>query len=225
MFVLMVGTSASKSLCCLLFVHLFARDAVEVAAMSGTFDCDNADGDVNGQAPSFFGTGHSTIGYGYCSPSQTNDVYGCGNSNAQSILNLYNGGNFVCGALTKLIGTWAITSSSKWYVYPGYDVGEAVGIYKTGIDQGGALCCKNVTCNCPSGQYCPSVMSGCADGTREYFTDRSSFPDIAGCSGGWSVPGVSQSTNCSNNAGNNSPNPTGTGCSAAGKKVPFSNSF
>jgi len=31
---------------------------------------------------------------------------------------------------------------------------------------------------------------GCADGTREAFTDRTRFPRIAGCSGRWGLPGI-----------------------------------
>ena len=34
------------------------------------------------------------------------------------------------------------------------------------------------------------AQSGCSDGTREGFLPAGSFPDIAGCSGGWSVPGI-----------------------------------
>ncbi|HVO27938.1 MAG TPA: hypothetical protein VMW56_30375, partial [Candidatus Margulisiibacteriota bacterium] len=39
-----------------------------------------------------------------------------------------------------------------------------------------------------------SVLSvgttGCADGQREGFVDESAYPDIAGCGGGWSIPGI-----------------------------------
>lgn len=31
---------------------------------------------------------------------------------------------------------------------------------------------------------------GCADGQREGFVDVATYPNIAGCSGGWSVPGI-----------------------------------
>lgn len=31
---------------------------------------------------------------------------------------------------------------------------------------------------------------GCADGTREAFTDRTAFPHIAACAGPWAVPGI-----------------------------------
>jgi hypothetical protein len=32
---------------------------------------------------------------------------------------------------------------------------------------------------------------GCADGQREGFVDTTAYPDIAGCSGAWTIPGVS----------------------------------
>ncbi|MHB8876036.1 MAG: hypothetical protein ACYC8T_20290 [Myxococcaceae bacterium] len=58
---------------------------------------------------------------------------------------------------------------------------------------------------------------GCADGTREGFTSLSAYPSIAGCSGGWSVGGVTRAdmaATCSRVAGNTSPNVEGSGCSA-----------
>ena len=76
-------------------------------------------------------------------------------------------------------------------------------------------------------------QSGCSDGQREGFIDRFKYPNIAGCSGGWSVPGVLVSTPgfapycptlplydsltpaCERNAGDDSANPRGTGCNVA----------
>jgi hypothetical protein len=61
--------------------------------------------------------------------------------------------------------------------------------------------------------------AGCADGTREGFLDRSRYPSITACAGGWSVPGVlgtaSQVASCGRRAGNHGGNPRGTGCSIA----------
>ncbi len=60
--------------------------------------------------------------------------------------------------------------------------------------------------------------SGCSDGTREGFRDQQSYPNIAGCSGGWSIPGLLSSTTspaCQHQAGNDSPNPSGIGCNVA----------
>jgi hypothetical protein len=60
---------------------------------------------------------------------------------------------------------------------------------------------------------------GCSDGTREGFRDLENWPNIAGCAGGWNVPGLlatsSRSPSCDRVAGNDSPNSTGAGCCAA----------
>jgi hypothetical protein len=75
--------------------------------------------------------------------------------------------------------------------------------------------------------------SGCADGDREGFVEVVSYPDIAGCSGGWSVPGVmwqnpgtapacpslatydTTDPACGRRAGNDGANPDGNGCNVA----------
>jgi hypothetical protein len=61
------------------------------------------------------------------------------------------------------------------------------------------------------------VANGCADGTREGFVDEVAFPNIAGCAGGFGVPGVLDGLvqTCAGAAGDDSPNPSGAGCSAA----------
>lgn len=60
-----------------------------------------------------------------------------------------------------------------------------------------------------------ALLVGCADGTREAF-DFTHEPRIAGCAGGWSLPGVTAPRTASCPAsGNDSPNPTGTDCSIA----------
>jgi hypothetical protein len=41
----------------------------------------------------------------------------------------------------------------------------------------------------PNGERCADAI-GCADGTREAFTDRTAFPHIAACAGAWSIPGI-----------------------------------
>lgn len=59
-----------------------------------------------------------------------------------------------------------------------------------------------------------NTVIGCSDGTREAFADVGAYPLIAGCSGGWSVPGVdSGPTNDCVAAGDTSSNPAGTACS------------
>jgi hypothetical protein len=63
----------------------------------------------------------------------------------------------------------------------------------------------------------PTDPSGCSDGTREGFLSIPTYPDIAACSGGWTVPGVTQAMApaCGRASGNTSSNHEGTGCSAA----------
>ena len=74
---------------------------------------------------------------------------------------------------------------------------------------------------------------GCADGEREGFVDVKQFTSIAGCSGGWSIPGVmafnpgvaptcpSFATHdtvipaCNRGGGDDGSNPNGTGCAVA----------
>jgi hypothetical protein len=60
----------------------------------------------------------------------------------------------------------------------------------------------------------PAPAPGCADGTREGFLDGGTHPEIAGCSGGWSIPGIllPGGTRCGRTAGNTGSNPAGTGC-------------
>jgi hypothetical protein len=64
---------------------------------------------------------------------------------------------------------------------------------------------------------------GCSDGTREGFLSLTQYPDIAACSGAWSVPGITAAgqaqgpvvPTCGRSAGNDSTNVDGDGCSAA----------
>jgi len=62
----------------------------------------------------------------------------------------------------------------------------------------------------------PPTAIGCADGTREAFADPARFPAIAGCAGGWSVPGLltdqSLAPGCARAAGNDGSNATGVDC-------------
>ncbi|MBN2497591.1 MAG: hypothetical protein JXR96_23560 [Deltaproteobacteria bacterium] len=58
---------------------------------------------------------------------------------------------------------------------------------------------------------------GCADGEREGFRDEVVFPDIAACSGSWSLPGVliKAGPACEHRSGDDSSNPEGVGCNVA----------
>ncbi len=73
---------------------------------------------------------------------------------------------------------------------------------------------------CAGGECVPQVAdeSGCADGTREGFLSLQTYPHIAGCSGAWSVGGITRpdlEPTCGRDSGNDSDNPEGAGCSAA----------
>ncbi len=61
--------------------------------------------------------------------------------------------------------------------------------------------------------------TGCSDGTREAFKDETTYKDVAGCSGAWTVPGVlsnqSMTPACNRMAGNTGTNAAGIGCSVA----------
>jgi hypothetical protein len=65
----------------------------------------------------------------------------------------------------------------------------------------------------------PPQQVGCSDGTREGFVELTYWPDIAGCSGGWSVPGAlgagAAQPQCRRTSGNSSENPAGVGCAIA----------
>ncbi|MCS6901366.1 MAG: hypothetical protein RMJ98_17110, partial [Myxococcales bacterium] len=97
---------------------------------------------------------------------------------------------------------------------------------ETDVDCGGPICPKcGLGKNCDGNGDCISNQcvggkcvadTGCSDGQREgYFGSA----NIAACSGGWTVAGVttpaSMLPQCNRNAGDDSNNPLGTGCSVA----------
>ena len=57
-------------------------------------------------------------------------------------------------------------------------------------------------------------VAGCSDGERESFVDFAVYSDVAGCAGGWDIPGVYvvQPPACGRRAGDDGPNPNGMGC-------------
>ena len=62
----------------------------------------------------------------------------------------------------------------------------------------------------------PQNTTGCSDGTREGFITGGAFGLIAGCAGGWDVPGIHHTAwSCEGNSGNDSDNPTGAGCNVS----------
>jgi hypothetical protein len=65
----------------------------------------------------------------------------------------------------------------------------------------------------------PPTEIGCADGTREGFTDAKAWHDIAGCAGSWNLVGLqdplARAPQCARTAGNTGANQRGEGCSVA----------
>lgn len=113
------------------------------------------------------------------------DIWGCVRWSTGKILR----NNLPCGALPFWIGnnnlyTWRL---SNYFA-------ESAAVSKVGPENGGVMCCKNFSSVCSSSQYRINVDSGCADGTREWLVDRSLYPDIAGCSGGFNIGGILDST-------------------------------
>jgi hypothetical protein len=90
------------------------------------------------------------------------------------------------------------------------------------------LCCTYLL-----GGRAIAQSSGCSDGQREGFLDAVAYPDIAGCGGAWTIPGVSlfapadapscpglvpadtRTPACGNGAGDDGANPSGDGCNVA----------
>lgn len=66
-----------------------------------------------------------------------------------------------------------------------------------------------------SGPDAPKVSLGCADGQREALLDEQLFPAIAGCAGGFTVPGVFAKAACGLGGGDDGANPSGQGCAVA----------
>jgi hypothetical protein len=77
--------------------------------------------------------------------------------------------------------------------------------------------CDGVDQNCNGLLDEYGQCSGCSDGSREGFTDIATHPEVAACSGGWSVPGILSTTTpvCDHNSGDDSNNTSGAGCSVA----------
>ena len=97
-----------------------------------------------------------------------------------------------------------------------------------GDDNSHCGACNNA---CAAGESCqsgvcvaPAMVStiGCADGTREGFTDQARFPNIAACAGAWSLPGIfpaipaSPQASCATSGNSSTTAPAdGMGCSAS----------
>jgi len=66
------------------------------------------------------------------------------------------------------------------------------------------------------GPDAPPNVAGCADRTREGFSDSVEFPTIAACSGAWSIAGLrpDPAASCNRSAGDDGVLPGGVGCTA-----------
>jgi hypothetical protein len=97
--------------------------------------------------------------------------------------------------------------------------GCAAGTPKVQPAPDGTPCDTSATCKsgvCTKAQ--PDNQAGCSDGTREGFKSLGLYPNIAACSGGWSVPGITRADltqTCGGSSGNSATNKEGQGCSAA----------
>jgi hypothetical protein len=102
------------------------------------------------------------------------------------------------------------------HVIEGCEDGGTVSVVTSpdGTPCGGANVCMQGSC----GPTTTGNEVGCADGTREGFVSMSDHPTIAGCSGAWTVAGVTRPNlvpTCNRGAGNSGANTEGTGCSVA----------
>lgn len=87
------------------------------------------------------------------------------------------------------------------YSYKSSSTSCSDGYYCTDSDTcDGAGTCSGSAKNCGAGYTCDetsdacelTAQTGCADGTREGFVSETTFPYLAGCSGKWSVAGMSK---------------------------------
>lgn len=85
----------------------------------------------------------------------------------------------------------------------------------------GTRCTGSTQCVAGSCQLVGGPI-GCSDGARDAFTNLTTFPNIAGCSGGWTVPGIfpaplrtTDGGVCGTSGDDDSANAPGTGCSSA----------
>jgi len=84
----------------------------------------------------------------------------------------------------------------------------------------GAVCtvgdaCMAGTCKPGPCTGAPAVV-GCADGSREGFSDLKLFPSLAACGGAWDQPGIfAMPTKCDRAAGNDGKNAAGIGCTVS----------
>lgn len=120
-----------------------------------------------------------------------------------------------CAATSERV----VASANLCRTIEGCENGNAnVVVSADGTPCGGENTCRGGDCLPPDPPPPPPpVHVGCADGEREGFLDTARYPDIAACSGSWSVPGVTRDNmvpTCGNDSGDDSNNPGGSGCAA-----------
>jgi hypothetical protein len=117
---------------------------------------------------------------------------------------------------TSTTGTASSSSTSGETTSTGVGgMGGASSTTSTG--EGGATTtttsATTTTSTTTTGSGIPLGDIGCSDGTREYFDNLNQYPDIAGCAGGFLVPGVttndSMQPKCNRQGGNDGQYPNG----------------
>ncbi len=127
-------------------------------------------------------------------------------------------GSAACGARTALPGDGpgegggaggGLTTSS--FVGPA-SVSASTGAPACALVEG----CNGLDDDCDGAVDEDCIDVGCSDGQREGFVDVVAFPDIAACSGGFGVAGITAAVPaCGNATGDDAADPSGAGCSAA----------
>jgi len=154
-------------------------------------------GDAVETPDTFFATRLTGTGAGACTPTGSNDVFGCGNIGSPT-------SHGTCAPVNRFLQSG--TTAGGWRLGANGSQ-EALNVTHVTAGGGGAICCMDID------------VVGCADGEREGFVDVSTHPDIAACGGGFTVAGVttaaSPAQTCGGGAGDDGANPDGTGCAVA----------
>jgi len=156
-------------------------DADELAgALPDGASCEDLEPTVGGR-PLFASAqrGSNQVGLS-CDGMGTNDVFGCGAPSMNLRANCAPFNRSIAGGEPApwSLGRRAAFNTTEW------DVAR-----KPGSARGGVLCCRR------------PPEAGCADGEREGFDDAHRFPDIAACSGGFAIGGLSHEVPACGRAG------------------------
>jgi hypothetical protein len=104
----------------------------------------------------------------------------------------------------------AVCAARPGYVTDNTDCDDSSAVSFPGNDE----ICDGLDNDCDDAIDEGACTEGCADGEREGFVVIEVHPDIAGCSGAWSVPGLAviAAPACGRQAGDDGANAGGTGC-------------